>query len=59
VKGHADHPRNEFADDLATTAAKEQTVSDGLVASSFEEWLEGQREKGKYLEFMEFTPPEE
>lgn len=59
VRGHADHPRNEFADHLATSAAKTQTASNGLVASSFEEWLEGCREKGKYLDFMEFTPPEE
>jgi len=58
VKGHADHPRNEFADELATTAAKDQTRSEGFVPSSFEEWLQGRRDKGKYLDFMEFAPPE-
>ncbi len=58
VRGHAGHPRNEYVDDLATSAAKDQTQSGGLVASSFDAWLEGQREKGKYLDFMEFTPPE-
>jgi ribonuclease HI len=57
VKGHAQNPRNEFADHLATTAAKKQTASGGLVASSFESWLEAQRESGKYMDFMEFEAP--
>jgi ribonuclease HI len=59
VKGHAGHPRNEYANELATGAAKDQANSGGLVASSFDAWLEGQRDKGRYLDFMEFTPPEE
>lgn len=58
VRGHAGHPRNEYVDGLATSAAKDQTQSGGLVASSFDAWLEGRREKGKHLDFMEFTPPE-
>ncbi len=58
VRGHAGHPRNEYANDLAVRAAKEQTRSGGLVTSGFEEWLEQQREKGRYLDFQEFLPPE-
>lgn len=59
VKGHAGHPENEYVDHLATTAAKELTQSGGLLPSSFAEWLDDERERGKYLDYMEFTPPEE
>ncbi len=59
VRGHAGHPENEYANDLAIAAAKELTSSDGLVPSGFGDWLDEQREKGKYLDYMEFTPPEE
>lgn len=58
VRGHAGHPRNEYANHLATRAAKEQSSSGGLVASAFEAWLEEERERGRYLDFMEFLPAE-
>ena len=52
VKGHASHPQNEYANHLATRAAKEQNSSGGLVDSKFEEWLDVQREKyDRYLDF--------
>jgi ribonuclease HI len=51
VRGHNDHPKNEYADFLATTAAKEQRTTDGLVESGFLAWLEAQRAKGKYLAY--------
>lgn len=57
VRGHAGHPRNEYANHLATTAAKEQTQSGGLVVSAFDEWLDAERERGRYLDFQEFLPP--
>ena len=46
VRGHAGHPQNEYANHLATSAAAKQTSSEGLVASSFDEWLGSQRERG-------------
>ena len=58
VRGHAGHPRNEYANYLATSAAKEQTSSGGLVPSGFETWLETERERGRYGDFQEFLPPE-
>jgi ribonuclease HI len=59
VRGHAGHPQNEYANDLAVAAAKEQTRSDGLVDSGFGTWLEEQREKHeRYFDFMEFAPPD-
>ena len=47
VRGHEGHPQNEYANYLATRAAREQTSSDGLVASKFDEWLTAEREEGR------------
>jgi ribonuclease HI len=58
VRGHAGHPRNEYANHLATTAAKEQSDSGGFIPSGFETWLQQEREKrGRYLDYHEFSPP--
>lgn len=60
VRGHAGHPRNEYANHLAVRAARKQNTSGGLVESAFVEWLNEQRESyEKYLEFYEFLPPDE
>lgn len=47
VRGHNEHPQNEYADHLATTAAREQINSAGPVPSLYEEWLAAQRAKGR------------
>jgi ribonuclease HI len=47
VRGHNKHPQNEYADHLATKAAREQTSSGGPVPSLYEEWLAGQLAKGR------------
>lgn len=58
VRGHAGHPRNEYTNDLAIRAAREQTESGGLVESGFPEWLREQREKhGRYRDLVEDAPP--
>ena len=51
VRGHKGHAKNEYANDLAVKAAREQATSDGIVESGFEDWLESQRAKGRYLEY--------
>jgi ribonuclease HI len=48
VRGHKGHAKNEYANDLAVKAAKEQMASDGVVPSGFPEWLEAKRVKGLY-----------
>jgi len=58
VRGHAEHPQNEYADHLATTAAEEGTFSDGLIESGFGAWLEAQRNlHGRYRDYLESAPP--
>ncbi len=47
VRGHEGHPQNEYANDLAVRAAKEQSSSKGIVPSHFDEWLAVEREKGR------------
>ena len=51
VRGHKGHAKNEYANDLAVKAAREQVTSEGIVASGFGDWLEGKRAKGLYLEY--------
>lgn len=59
VRGHAGHPQNEYANHLATRAAREQPGAGVLVESGFEAWLEEQRERReRYLDFIEHAPPE-
>jgi ribonuclease HI len=48
VRGHNDHPKNEYANYLAQRAAEQQDRSNGLVASGFDTWLAQQRARGKY-----------
>ena len=48
VRGHAGHPKNEYADTLAVAAAREQKTTAGAVESGFLEWLAGKQAKGKY-----------
>jgi ribonuclease HI len=48
VRGHAKHPKNEYADALAVAAARGQKTSDGAVESGFPEWLAGRQARGLY-----------
>jgi ribonuclease HI len=45
VRGHDGHSQNEYVNDVAVRAAKEQTSSDGIVSSHFDEWLATKRGK--------------
>jgi len=52
IRGHAGHPQNEYANDLAVRAAREQLQSGGLVESGFETWIaQEQEKKGRYLSY--------
>jgi ribonuclease HI len=58
VRGHAGHAKNEYANMLAVRAATEAENSGGLLESGFEDWLEAEIERGRYLEYVD-VPPEE
>ena len=48
VRGHRGHPKNEYANDLAVAAAREQKTSAGIVESGFREWLAARQAKGMF-----------
>lgn len=58
VRGHGGHPQNEYANFLAVRAAREQTRSDGAVASGFDDWLAAERLKGRMTAEPDPFPPE-
>jgi len=58
VRGHAGHPKNEYANHLATRAAREQRESGGLVPSGFLDWLALERERGRCLAYDPDEPGE-
>jgi ribonuclease HI len=47
VRGHAGHPQNEYANWLATRAARELSSSHGALESGFDIWLGEQRAAGR------------
>ena len=52
VRGHAGHPQNEYANDLAVQAARAQTSSDGAVASQFDAWLAAKQARGRLAQAL-------
>ena len=50
IAGHRGHPQNEYANDLAVRAARDQTSSEGAMPSGFDAWLEAQRARGRITE---------
>lgn len=57
VRGHAEHPKNEYAHVLATTAAEGRRGTDGLVPSGFDEWVQREIDLGRFVDFLD-VPPE-
>lgn len=51
VRGHAGHVKNEYANDLAMRAAREQCTSEGAVESGFAEWLAHKQEHDRYTDY--------
>ena len=58
VRGHAGHPKNEYANTLAMHAAERQERSNGLVPSGFDAWLARQRARGDGL-YADYDPDRE
>ena len=60
VRGHNGQPQNEYANHLATRAAADQSCSDGLVESRFDEWIASQkkgiRETAPFPHARDFKP---
>ncbi len=48
VRGHAGHPKNEYANDLAIAAATKQETSSGVIASGYHRWLATKQSSGHF-----------
>ena len=51
VRGHAGHPKNEYANALAMHAAERQERSNGLIPSGFDAWLAQARARGSFTNY--------
>jgi ribonuclease HI len=49
VRGHHGHPKNEYANDLAVGAAREQRTSAGAVESGLLQWLSKKQGRGLFV----------
>jgi len=58
VRGHAEDPKNEYANMLAVRTARELDRSDGLVPSGFSEWIEQRIESGHFVDFLDLPDDE-
>ncbi|MFQ5888776.1 MAG: ribonuclease H [Gemmatimonadota bacterium] len=57
VRGHAGHPKNEYANCLAVRAAREErSTTEGLRPSRFDEWLQERIESGAFVDFLDVPP---
>lgn len=56
VRGHAAHPQNEYANHLATRAARRQDGTSGAVPSEFDIWLAAERERGRMAKAADVAP---
>ena len=51
VRGHQGHPKNEYANDLAVAAARQQKTSAGAEPSAFDAWLAARSAKGSFPDY--------
>jgi ribonuclease HI len=51
VRGHSGHPKNEYVDELAVSAATNQTESSGFVESQLESWLARRKARGQFVNY--------
>lgn len=56
VRGHAEHPKNEYAHMLATRTAEERKGTGGLVPSGFDEWIQREMDGGRFVDFLDVPP---
>jgi len=59
VRGHAGHPKNEYAHHLAIRTAESGDGIDGLAASDFEEWVQARIDRGGFPDFLDLPPDED
>jgi len=56
VRGHADDPKNEYANFLAVRTARSGEAANDLTESGFDDWLAEQVDRGRFLDFLDLPP---
>ena len=56
VRGHADHPKNEYANHLATSTARAGKAPSALAPSGFDVWFGEQVDRGSFLDYLDLPP---
>jgi len=56
VRGHAEHPKNEYANDLAVSTARSGLAPAGLTSSGFDAWMEKQVDRGLFIDYLDLPP---
>jgi ribonuclease HI len=56
VRGHAEDPKNEYADFLAVGTARRGDAPKGLTESGFDDWLAEQVDRGHFVDFVDLPP---
>jgi len=57
VRGHDDHPKNEYADNLAVLTATERQGLKSTVESKFGKWIEEEQDRNRFLDFLDLPDP--
>lgn len=58
VRGHAEHPKNEYSNWLATSVARSGAATRGLVNSGFDAWIREAIDAGRFPEYLDVPPDE-
>lgn len=56
VRGHAEDPKNEYANFLATSTAKSGSAAGALVESEFDVWMATQVDRGLFIDYLDLPP---
>jgi ribonuclease HI len=58
IRGHAGHPKNEYANELAIGTARTGEGLDGLVPSGFDDWIQARIDAGQFVDYLDVPPDE-
>ncbi|MFQ5746859.1 MAG: ribonuclease H [Gemmatimonadota bacterium] len=58
VRGHAEHPKNEYANWLATSVARSGRPASRLVTSGFDAWIRDAMDAGRFPDYLDVPPAE-
>lgn len=58
IRGHAGHPKNEYANMLAVRTARARAGIEGLAPSGFDDWIQARIDAGQFPGYLDVPPDE-